>query len=163
MSRPRRLDRANYLENRWYFLTICTYRRRPAFTAGAMVAVVLAQFLRVARDEQFELLAYCFMPDHLHAVVVARSDAADLHRFVRLAKQRSGYAFTRATGLRLWQESYFDRAIRRDQSLPDIVAYMLRNPVRARLAAASEEYPYWGSQIYSREEVLQFVSAERRV
>jgi REP element-mobilizing transposase RayT len=43
------------------------------------------------------------MPDHLHAVVTARSAAADFQRFVRLAKQRSGFRFVQGAGRRLWQ------------------------------------------------------------
>ena len=68
--------------------------------------------------------------------------------YVRLAKQRSGYAFTRATGQRLWQESYFDRTVRNVEELPALVEYMIRNPLRAGLVAAPEDYPHWGSQRY---------------
>ena len=163
MNRPRRLDPVDYVGFRQYFLTICTHQRGRHFTDTATVAMVLAQFLRVAIDEQFEVLAYCFMPDHLHAVVTARSEAADFQRFVRLAKQRSGFLFAQTAGRRLWQESYFERAVRTDESLPALIEYMLGNPVRAGLVAAPAEHPHWGSHFYSREELLEFVGTERRV
>ena len=163
MSRPRRLDPADYVGLRQYFLTICTHQRGRHFTDTATVALVLAQFLRVAVDEQFEVLAYCFMPDHLHAIVTALSEAADFQRFVRLAKQRSGFLFVQAAGRRLWQESYFDREVRSNESLPGLIEYMLGNPVRAGLVTAPAEHPHWGSQVYSREEILEFVGAARRV
>ena len=159
VSRPRRLDAIEYVGLRQYYLTICTYQRGRNFIDPDTIALVRTQFLRVAIDEQFEILVYCFMPDHLHAVVTARSEAADVQRFVRLAKQRSGFRFVQVAGRRLWQESYFDRAVRSDESLPDIVKYIVENPVRARLVAAPAEYPHWGSQIYSREEILEFIAS----
>jgi putative transposase len=163
MSRPCRLDSPDYVGLRQYFLTICARQRGRFFTDPATVALVLAHFLRVATDESFEVLAYCFMPDHLHLIVVARSEAADLQRFVRLAKQRSGFSFVHRAGRRLWQESYYERVIRSEASLPGIVEYVLGNPVRAGLATSPAEYPHWGSQSYSREDLLEFVGSVRRV
>ena len=72
---------------------------------------------------------------------------------VRLAKQLSGHEYRRVTGGRLWQESYFDRTLRSDESLPDSIAYVIANPVRAGLAVKPEDYPHWGSGMWSREEL----------
>jgi len=96
-------------------------------------------------------------------LVVAQSEAADLQRFVRLAKQRSGYLFSRATGRRLWQESYFDRTLRDGEGPAEVIKYMIENPVRAGIVESPAAYPYWGSQTYSRQDLLEFVEIERRV
>jgi REP element-mobilizing transposase RayT len=100
------------------------------------------------------------MPDHVHALVHARAAAADFHRFVRLAKQRSGFGFARALGGRLWQDSFFDRTVRENESVVEIINYIIANPVRAGLVRTPGEYPYWGSQIHSREEILDFIAIE---
>jgi len=162
MSRPRRLDGIDYIGFRQYFLTICTHQRSCHFTSAATVALVVSPFLRTATDEQFEILAYCFMPDHLHAVVAANSEESDLRRFIGLAKQRSAYLFARVTGERLWQEGYFEHVVRKDEVPSELVGYILRNPVRAGLVADPTEYPYWGSQVYSREELREYVGSVRR-
>ena len=162
MSRPRRLDGIEYVGFHQYFLTICTHQRRHHFMDDATVALVLAQFLRTAAGAEFEILAYCFMPDHLHLVVVASSEDSDLRRFIGLAKQRSAYLFARVTRERLWQEGYFEHVVRNDEILPELVGYILRNPVRAGLVADPTEYPYWGSQVYSREELKEYVGSVRR-
>jgi REP element-mobilizing transposase RayT len=163
MSRPFRLPAFEYVGIRRYFLTICTHRRRREFDDADRVALVWAQFLHIAQAEHFAFIVYCFMPDHVHAVVVAQSPTADLPRFVRLAKQRSGFSFAQAAGRRLWQGSYFDRSVRDDESLPGLVLYIIENPVRAGLVGAATDHPYWGSQIYSRDELLEFVSRERQL
>jgi REP element-mobilizing transposase RayT len=124
--------------------------------------MTVLQILRVAADQHVEVLAYCFMPDHVHAIVVAHAETSNLERFVRIAKQRSGYAFRQVTGRRLWQESYFDRTVRNVQELPSLVEYMIRNPVRAGLVGDPADYAYWGSERYSREELLEFVMSGRR-
>jgi REP element-mobilizing transposase RayT len=83
--------------------------------------------------------------------------------FVRLAKQRAGYRFTQAHHQRLWQDSFFDRTLRQEDELADVIAYVVNNPVRAGLVADPSEYGFWGSQTYSREEILEFVQISRRV
>ena len=162
-SHPRRLHPAVYCGYRAYSLTICTHNRTRPFTDPSIVHQTLLQFLRTATDESCEILVYCVMPDHVHILLIAHAEGADLARYVRLAKQRSGFAFTGATGRRLWQESYFDRTIRRVEELPALVEYIIRNPLRAGLVAEPADYPHWGSQRYSREELLEFAALGRSI
>ena len=160
---PHRLEPGDYIGCRAYSLTICTHHHSRPFLEATAVQTALLHFLHAASAEQCEILAYCFMPDHVHAIVLTCADSADLRRFVCLAKQHSGVAFAKATRHRLWQKSYFDRTIRTLEELPELVGYLIRNPVRARLVDDPVAYPYWGSQRYSREELLEFVmSAKRR-
>jgi putative transposase len=163
MTRPRRLEAADYKGYRAYSLTICTHNRTRSFTDADIVALVLWQFLRIATEQHVDILAYCFMPDHLHLIVIAHAEGTDLQRFVRLAKQCSGFAYTRSTGRRLWQDSYFDRTVRNVAELPALVEYTIRNPLRAELVRAPADYPHWGSGRYSREELLEFIASGRRV
>ena len=98
------------------------------------------------------------MPDHFHAVVEGQARGSRWPRFVRLAKQLSSYAFRVKTGRRLWQNSYFDRTLRADEALADVVRYVINNPVRAGLVDAPAAYPCWGSVVYSRQEILDFIA-----
>jgi REP element-mobilizing transposase RayT len=102
------------------------------------------------------------MPDHIHMIVAGTREGADLRRFVTIAKQHSGFDFARAFGGRLWQPNFFDRTIRRSDDLAVVIAYMLHNPVRAGLVSDLREYPYWGSQVYTRDELLAFVGTAPR-
>jgi len=49
---------------------------------------MLEQISQAAAAHQFEILAYCFMADHLHLLVEARSSDSDLISFANLVKQR---------------------------------------------------------------------------
>jgi REP element-mobilizing transposase RayT len=163
MSRPHRLHADVYVAGYRFFLTVCTYRRRRYFEELSVIDLVRVQFLQTSVAEGAAILAYCFMPDHLHAVVECDSGRTDFARFVRSAKQRAGFYFSRSRQQPLWQDSFFDRTLRQDEALADVVRYMIGNPVRAGLVGAPEEYPHWGSEVYSRQELLEFVQMARRV
>lgn len=119
--------------------------------------MALTQFLHCSSVQHFELSAYCFMPDHLHALVMGLTEGADFTQFVRLAKQRSGYLFAQVSGRKLWQDGYWERILREDQGTEEVIQYIVGNPVRAGLVNDARHYPHWGSQIHSRDEILEFV------
>jgi putative transposase len=158
MASPHRLPRVVCTGTHTHFLTICTFDRRPHFADPAMVSLARDQFLHTARLYSFAVIAYCFMPDHLHAVVEGLAPDAELRMFVRVAKQRSGFQFAQRRRQRLWQDNYFDRTLRQADPLPDVIRYIVDNPVRAALVTDSVQYPHWGSGQYTREELLDFVA-----
>jgi putative transposase len=120
------------------------------------VSGTLAQILRGAREEEFSIIAYCFMPDHLHLVVEGLAEQSDMKKFVRRAKQYSGYAHPQRTGQRLWQRYGHEHVIRDNESVRKIVRYVIENPVRAGLVRDPTDYPFLGSGVYSLEQLIDF-------
>jgi putative transposase len=114
---------------------------------------VKQQILRSAEQENFAILAYCFMPDHLHLLVQGKSENADLKRFIARAKQLSGYHYAQAFRGRLWQRYGYERALRESEPTATVVKYLLENPIRAGLVARVEDYPFLGSFECSRAEL----------
>ena len=74
---PAHHSRLPYTGRHHYFLTFCTHNRESVFLAGAHVSLVRTQILRAAREERFEMTAYCFMPDHMHLIAVGRDELSD--------------------------------------------------------------------------------------
>ena len=153
--RPRRLDHHTYSGPQQYFLTICTFQRFRHFIDGALVADVHERFLRTAVENEFAILAYCYMPDHLHLLVEGLSDTADLPGFVSLAKQHSGYSTRDRVRPRLWQKGYFERVLREDDDAFNVARYVVQNPVRAGLVRSPADYPFTGSTILTREQLIE--------
>ena len=87
------------------------------------------------------------MADHLHLLVQGMKSDATLTPFITMAKQRSGYLFARRTGARLWQEGYFERAIRSDEDLTAVALYIQANPVRAGLVSRVADWPHTGGSL----------------
>jgi putative transposase len=143
-------------ENR-YSVTICTHQRYKAFTSAGTVALVREQLLRAGGEMDIAILAYCFMPDHLHLVLEGRSEQADLKQFINRAKQYSGYRFARAhDGRKLWQRYCFEHVLHDNESTQRTIRYVLENPVRKGMVNHPREYPFLGSGEYTLEELLEF-------
>src|SRR5687768_16784255 len=98
------------------------------------------------------------MPDHLHLLVEARLADASLKEFVRVFKQRSAFHWKRRFGGTLWQRSYFEHVLRRDEATIHVARYVIDNPVRAGLVSRIDEYPYVGSMTMSVRDLLYSVS-----
>jgi putative transposase len=158
MTRPPRLPAIAYQGFREYLLTFCAYDRRRYFIDGDVVALARTQFLRASSTGQFEIVAYCFMPDHVHLLVTGTAEGADLRVFAARAKQLSGHRFARMRHSRLWQEGFYDHVVRSEESRPAIVRYIIENPVRAGLVETAAEYPHWGSERYTRDEVAEIAA-----
>jgi len=82
------------------------------------------------------------MPDHLHILVEGLHEESDFRRFVKLFKQKSGYQWRRTSNQKLWQEDYFERVLRREETTEKVIGYILNNPVRRGLVSSPEEYPF---------------------
>jgi putative transposase len=88
MQRKRpRLRPSCYIGLRRYFITFCTAHRQALSTDATSVALVLSQFERCATDCAFALLAYCFMPDHVHLLIEGCAEGADAIGVVHQSKQ----------------------------------------------------------------------------
>jgi len=93
---------------------------------------------------QFEVLAYCFMPNHVHLLVVGLTATSHLKPFMQQFKQITGFAFKQEQGVSLWHRSYHDRVLRQEESIHAVAAYIWANPVRGGLVQNAVDYPYWG-------------------
>ena len=158
---PERLKTFNYHGLHRYHLRFCTHQRRRIFVVPAAVELVLCEIRRAARAEQFAILAYCFMPDHVHLIVQAIGEAADLKRFTTRAKQFSGYAHAKPGGNRLWQRYLYEHVLRDDETTTPAVRYVLTNPVRAGLVRRPQDYPFLGSDVFGMTELLEIFSNSR--
>jgi REP element-mobilizing transposase RayT len=146
--RPPRLHPTAYLGLRRYFLTFCAAGRRPHFRSPSVVDRVLCQIRLTGMEHHMAILAYCFMPDHLHLVVEAMEVSADLRQFAKLLKQRSGFEYKRLTGASLWETGYYDRVLRNEESTEAVVRYVWNNPVRKGLVPCASDWPFSGSDVF---------------
>jgi putative transposase len=154
-NRPPRLDHAHYIGLARYFLTICTRSRRPLFQNPHVAELARDQLLRGGEEEHFAVLAYCFMPDHVHLLAEAQAHTSDLLRFARTWKQRSAVCVRAAMDADLWQDGFYDHVLRREEDSLAIAAYIVANPVRAGLVKSVTEYSYSGSSLYSLHELAE--------
>jgi len=144
MSRPKRLPTFDYCGPFAYSLTFCAFERQKHFESVSVVSSVRSEILRTASDRAFAVLAYCFMPDHLHLLVQGAEMEAALPPFAKLARQRASHASRASRSGILWQEGFFERTLRRDEDLTAVASYIAHNPVRAALIERAEDWPFSG-------------------
>jgi putative transposase len=97
--------------------------------------------LRSAGRFQFDIPAYCVMPDHVHVLAEATHHDGDLLRFVSHWKQLTGYHWKKRTGEKLWQKGFFDRVLRPEDEDVAVVNYIVSNPVRDGLSKRRKTTP----------------------
>ena len=161
---PRRCASFPYIGRATYLLTFPTHERLPRFADPRVVQIVHLQIVRAATEKAFEVIAYCFMPDHLHLVAEGLSAEADCREFIKLAKQYSGYSYSRAHNReRLWQRYSHDNIARDLAEVVRMVRYVVANPVEGGLVSKPEDYPFLGSQRWSTEDLLEWCRAPSEI
>ncbi|MGD9966479.1 MAG: transposase [Hyphomonadaceae bacterium] len=95
--------------------------------------------------ERFRLIAWCVMPNHVHAVA-EQVDGFPLSDVVQAWKSTSAHRLNHLLGRRgrLWRREYFDRFMRDEDHLSMTIEYVEANPVQAKLVASAEQWR-WSS------------------
>jgi putative transposase len=154
-ARPKRLKDFAYIGRIGYFLTICTDARQRAFDDFDFTRDAVAKLLRTAAKFGFAIYAYCFMPDHVHFLLLGDRDDSDLRAFVRSWNTQTGFAWRRNHTGHLWQRGYYERVMRSDVSIYFAAQYVVMNPVRAGMVDKPENYEFSGSSVCSIQELMQ--------
>ena len=134
-GRPPRLAPKAYRSGRPVHVILCSKDRRPIL-GNPQLATRVFERLRAHSAS----LAGCVMPDHVHWLL----KSADRIQ-ARVGRLKSGT--TRSfwelghTGT-LWQRSFYDRVVRREEDLHKVARYIVENPLRAGLAEQLEAYPF---------------------
>ena len=144
-QKPRRLQDFSYIGYYRYFITIRSHDFKHHFVNDEVVRKIIEILRSTAEQKNFSVWAYCFMPDHAHLLIEARSNSADMKAFVALFKQRTAYWFKSTYGVQLWGVNYYEHVLRNDEATRAIARYIFQNPVRKGIAEDYSQYPYSGS------------------
>lgn len=100
--------------------------------------------VRELNESDAATLAYVVMPDHLHWLLQLRP-GSNLSEVVKSIKSRSAFAINRALGTRgrVWQPSFHDHALRKEEDIQAVARYVVCNPLRAGLVRRINDYSLW--------------------
>jgi putative transposase len=92
-----------------------------------------------------KVYAYCLMTNHVHLLVAPQALSGLAQLMKRLAGRQTRYhnCLEKRTGT-LWESRYKSSPVDSDKYLLACARYIELNPVRARMVAAPEQYP-WSS------------------
>ncbi|MEK7995003.1 MAG: transposase [Planctomycetota bacterium] len=96
-------------------------------------------------SERYWLIAWCIMPNHVHAVIDVSGDhsLSDIVRSWKSFTARRANTQLRRLGT-FWHADYFDRYMRDEDHLARTVEYVEENPVKAGLVGAAIDW-LWSS------------------
>lgn len=109
------------------------------------VAALVEGALRHFDGERYRLLAWCVMPNHVHALIETCEGfplADVLHSWKSFTSRKASNPVGRRG--EFWQREYLDRYVRNAEHYQAVVAYIEENPVKARLAKVKTEWQ-WSS------------------
>jgi REP element-mobilizing transposase RayT len=147
----------SYRGHHAYLVTLCAFGRRPALVIPDVADLVAVRLLQSACRHRMDVLAYCLMPDHLHAVCQGRSPSADLQAFAAGWKVDPARWFRREYGGQLWQKGYHDSVLLTDEAVTRAIAYTVLNPVRAGFVSTPRRWPFIGASACSSADLIRDV------
>lgn len=106
--------------------------------------------LRHFDGQRYRLIAWCIMPNHVHVLMETFAPIARIVQGWKSVTARWALTQNEELGLgipdskHLWMRDYWDRYIRNDGHLENVVLYIHQNPVNAGLCERAEDW-LWSS------------------
>jgi len=121
-------------------ITSATWERRGHFR-NERWAQLFIDTLYHYRGTAYLLHEFVIMPNHVHVLLTSKTSLEKAVQFIKggfsfRAKKELGWNWD------VWQKGFSDHRIRDARDYVEHVAYIRQNPVRARLCASPEEFPY---------------------
>ena len=126
-----------------FLVTSSTWGRRDLFRAEPWAQLFLDVIYENRKLSRYQLHAFVLMPNHFHLLLTVASNPG-LEKAVQYIKGGFSYRAGKELGSRMevWQRGFDDQWIKDEAAFVQAKLYVLKNPVRARLAAKPEDYPF---------------------
>lgn len=118
---------------------------------GEACGEIVESTLLHADNERYRLIAWCVMPNHVHALI-EQAEGHPLGDVIQSWKSATAHKINGILGRegRLWRREYFDRFMRDDDHLSSTIEYIEENPVRAKLVASAPEWRFSSARLRLR-------------
>jgi REP element-mobilizing transposase RayT len=120
------------LHSRFFFVTTNLRKGLRSFNDKEF-DMLAHSLLRVRELVPVAICAYCFMPDHVHAILFPQEQTTISDVMMRF-KVASSRRIRPLRGRAFWQARFYDRVLRSRGEYDETYEYIHSNPVRAGLA-----------------------------
>jgi putative transposase len=130
----------------------------PLWLKEEKIASQVANSVRFFDGTRYDVLAFCIMPNHVHLVCTLLPGAVTkellesegpsapyiLTSILQSVKKYSAREANKILGRsgEFWQPESYDHLVRNSEELERLLAYVLNNPVKARLCDAWDEWQW---------------------
>ncbi|MBS1802926.1 MAG: transposase [Acidobacteria bacterium] len=126
-------------ETRTYFVTTVTANRRRLFQVAEIGDLMLETLQHYRNKGKFALHGFVVMPEHLHLLITPATDVS-LEKAIQFIK--GGFSFRLKSKRDVWERGFNEVQICFPEKFKACMRYIEENPVRARLAAAADQYKF---------------------
>ena len=114
-----------------------------------VLASLMQETLLKFDGDRYRLIAWCIMPNHVHVMIETIGALAKIVQSWKSFTGRWAMRMNAGLGLgvpgsALWMREYWDRYIRDGDHFDNVVSYIERNPVAAKLCLQPADWP-WSS------------------
>ena len=141
------LIKGRYSENnREYFVTFICKNRTDLFSNEKLAHI----FCKTISINEYQCdcrwLTWILMPDHFHGLLQL-GDKYSLSKVIKHLKGNTARAINieLASSSSVWQQGFFDRALRKSEDRKRVARYIIANPLRKKIISNVGDYPYWNS------------------
>ena len=127
---------------------IANYNNTSEWLTKPEIAALIIESLKYRDREEYELICYCIMPNHVHILIKPNQKSDDKpFSLARIMKNHKSYTAVKANKIlnrkgQFWQRDYYDHYIRNEKEFYNVIRYILDNSVRAGFVDDYKDWKY---------------------
>lgn len=155
-----KLRKARNTPGESHYITFSTYNKKP-YLSDVRICKLLAKRINEAATElNFAVLAYVFMPDHVHILVHPHDEIYDMAEILKAMKQGPSKSARKRkwTTTVLWEAGGgYDSNINNSFARMLAISYIHMNPVRKEMVESSQDFRWSSSCWYHTDEPCDLI------
>lgn len=129
-----------YLENRYIFITVVTYKRKPILIKN--IDLLRDCFKHTMQFFEFEIFASVILPEHFH-IIIKPTNSEDFSKIIGMIKRKFTQSLSdifeyepflesriKRYEKNVWQRRFYEHIIRDENDLDKHLDYIHYNPVK---------------------------------
>lgn len=116
----------------------------PTFLRTPELAAIVVEALHHRDERACKLHSYVVMPNHVHLLITPVTDVSRIMQSLKRYTGKQCNQILGPTNQPFWQQESYDRLVRNETEFHRITNYIELNPVKARLSAVPNAFP-WSS------------------
>jgi REP element-mobilizing transposase RayT len=100
---------------------------------SSQIAKINQQVIHQYDGKDYSLVCYCIMPNHIHLVFTLLEENRGISKIMKSIKGVSAREYNKLIGTSgiIWQDESYDRLVRDENELFNVIKYVINNPVKA--------------------------------
>ena len=134
-----------------HYITFSTYHRRKYLLDDRICKLLAKRINEASKEYNFAVLAYVFMPDHVHMLIHPMNEIYDMADILKAIKQGPSKTAKNRKWIstELWERGGgYDSNIFTPKARLDCILYILQNPVRKGFVEKSWDYRWSSADWY---------------